>query len=83
MTLLLFYFFNYFFFIIVCCAQIVELAYQRTNNFEKLSFLYLITGNITKLEKMLKIAGVRKDISGQFHNALCVPPTPSISVRMQ
>ena len=35
--------------------QIVEMAYQRTKNFEKLSFLYLITGNMEKLKKMTKI----------------------------
>lgn len=50
--------------------QVVELAYQRTKNFEKLSFLYLITGNHEKLRKMLKIAEIRKDVSSQFHNAL-------------
>ncbi|XP_074313237.1 coatomer subunit alpha-1-like [Silene latifolia] len=51
-------------------AGIVEYAYQRTKNFERLSFLYLITGNIEKLSKMLKIAEVKNDIMGQFHNAL-------------
>ena len=35
--------------------QIVEMAYQRTKNFERLSFLYLITGNMEKLKKMTKI----------------------------
>jgi len=50
--------------------EVVEIAYQRTKNFEKLSFIYLITGNLDKLRKMLKIAEIRKDISGQFHNAL-------------
>eukprot|EP00051_Salpingoeca_urceolata_P033954 m.22896 g.22896 ORF g.22896 m.22896 type:complete len:1318 (-) comp6997_c0_seq1:3-3956(-) len=50
--------------------QAAEMAYQRTKNFERLSFLYLITGNLEKLRKMLKIAEIRKDISGQFHNAL-------------
>lgn len=35
--------------------QIVEMAYQRTKNFDKLSFLYLITGNLEKLRKMMKI----------------------------
>ena len=25
--------------------QVVEMCYQRTKNFDKLSFLYLITGN--------------------------------------
>jgi coatomer protein complex subunit alpha (xenin) len=50
--------------------QIVEFAYQRTKNFERLSFLYLITGNLEKLGKMLKIAEMRGDIMGRFHNAL-------------
>ncbi|VDM92463.1 unnamed protein product [Onchocerca ochengi] len=40
--------------------QIVEMAYQRTKDFEKLSFLYLITGNMEKLQKMMKIAQIRK-----------------------
>lgn len=35
--------------------QIVEMAYQRTKNFDKLAFLYLITGNLEKLKKMMKI----------------------------
>ena len=50
--------------------QVVEMAYQRTKNFDKLSFLYLITGNLEKLRKMMKIAEVRKDTSGQFRDAL-------------
>ena len=85
--------------------QVVEMAYQRTKNFDKLSFLYLITGNLEKLAKMTKIGGcaflvwhavccfvvhqfingfylwinwflvlhvaeIRKDMSGQYHNAL-------------
>ncbi|TQE12046.1 hypothetical protein C1H46_002440 [Malus baccata] len=51
-------------------ASIVEYAYQRTKNFERLSFLYLVTGNLDKLSKMLKIAEVKNDVMGQFHNAL-------------
>jgi len=50
--------------------QVVEMAYQRTKNYERLSFLYLITGNIDKLRKMLKIAEMRSDTQGRFHNAL-------------
>lgn len=38
--------------------QIVEFSYQKTKSFERLSFLYLITGNLEKLRKMLKIAEV-------------------------
>lgn len=51
-------------------ASIVEYAYQRTKNFERLSFLYLITGNTEKLSKMLRIAEIKNDVMGQFHNAL-------------
>lgn len=50
--------------------EVVETAYQRTKCFEKLSFLYLITGNMDKLQKMMRIADLRKDVSGQFHTAL-------------
>lgn len=35
--------------------QVVEMCYQRTKNFDKLTFLYLITGNLAKLRKMMKI----------------------------
>lgn len=52
--------------------QIVEMCYQRTKNFEKLSFLYLITGNLEKLGKMMKIAEIRKDVSAQFQGTLLV-----------
>ncbi len=50
--------------------QVVEMCYQRTKNFDKLSFLYLITGNLEKLKKMMKIAEIRKDTSGHYQNAL-------------
>lgn len=50
--------------------QIVEMAYQRTKDFERLSFLYLVTGNLEKLQKMMKIAQIRKDLNGQFQTAL-------------
>ncbi|XP_066591304.1 coatomer subunit alpha [Prorops nasuta] len=50
--------------------QVVEMCYQRTKNFEKLSFLYLITGNLEKLRKMIKIAEIRKDFSGQYQGSL-------------
>uniref|UniRef100_V9K9W5 Coatomer subunit alpha n=1 Tax=Callorhinchus milii TaxID=7868 RepID=V9K9W5_CALMI len=50
--------------------QIVEMCYQRTKNFDKLSFLYLLTGNLDKLRKMMKIAEIRKDMSGHYQNAL-------------
>jgi coatomer protein complex subunit alpha (xenin) len=50
--------------------EIVEFAYQKCKNFERLSFLYLITGHIEKLRKMVKIAEMRNDVMGQFHNSL-------------
>ena len=50
--------------------EVVELSYQRAKNFERLSFLYLITGNIPYLQKMLKIAQMRNDVMSRFHNAL-------------
>merc|ERR1719357_537610 len=50
--------------------QVVEMCYQRTKNFDRLSFLYLTTGNTEKLRKMLKISEIRKDVSGHLHNAL-------------
>eukprot|EP00276_Gloeochaete_wittrockiana_P011375 CAMPEP_0184649706 /NCGR_PEP_ID=MMETSP0308-20130426/7114_1 /TAXON_ID=38269 /ORGANISM="Gloeochaete witrockiana, Strain SAG 46.84" /LENGTH=1213 /DNA_ID=CAMNT_0027082633 /DNA_START=152 /DNA_END=3793 /DNA_ORIENTATION=- len=50
--------------------SVVEMCYQRTKNFERLSFLYLITGNVDKLRKMLKIAEMRNDVMGRFQNAL-------------
>ena len=50
--------------------EIVEMAYQQTKNYDRLSFLYLITGNTTKLKMMLKISQVRGDVMSRFHNAL-------------
>ena len=48
--------------------QIVEMAYQRTKNFDKLAFLYLITGNLEKLRKMMKI-GKKVDILDSMDEA--------------
>ena len=50
--------------------QIVEKAYQRTKSFDRLSFLYLATGNTNKLIKMQKIVEARGDQMSRFHNAL-------------
>lgn len=50
--------------------QVVEMSYQRTKDFDRLSFLYLITGDTEKLRKMLKISNMRSDIMGRYHNAL-------------
>ncbi|KAK3810656.1 MAG: coatomer protein alpha subunit [Linnemannia elongata] len=50
--------------------QIVEMCYQRIKNFDRLSFLYLATGNTEKLTKMLKIAELRGDAMSRFHNSI-------------
>ena len=49
---------------------IVEVCYQQTKSFEKLSFLYLVTGNRAKLQKMLEIADRRQDAMSRFFNAM-------------
>ncbi|KAG9045365.1 hypothetical protein FS837_006434 [Tulasnella sp. UAMH 9824] len=50
--------------------KVVETAYQRTKNFDKLSFLYLSVGSVDKLSKMQVIAEKRGDQMSKFHNAL-------------
>ncbi|WVQ95246.1 hypothetical protein IAU59_002341 [Kwoniella sp. CBS 9459] len=50
--------------------SIVETAYQKTKNFDKLSFLYLITGNTQKLAMMQVIATKRGDNMSRFQNSL-------------
>lgn len=59
--------------------QVVEMCYQRTKSFDKLSFLYLITGNLDKLRKMTKIAEIRKERSAQYHGALLLGKAASFS----
>jgi coatomer protein complex subunit alpha (xenin) len=54
----------------ILLRQVVEKAYQRTKNFDRLSFLYLVTGTLDKLAKMQKIADMRGDQMSKFHNAL-------------
>ncbi len=50
--------------------QIVEMAYQKLRQFDKLSFLYLATGDQMKLSRMAKIAEHRGDVIAQFQNSL-------------
>mmetsp|Transcript_8349 Transcript_8349/g.30852 ORF Transcript_8349/g.30852 Transcript_8349/m.30852 type:complete len:1234 (-) Transcript_8349:112-3813(-) len=50
--------------------QTVERCYQRTHDFEKLSFLYLITGNVHQLKNLLNKAQKRDNNMEVFHNAL-------------
>ncbi|PIA60557.1 hypothetical protein AQUCO_00300209v1 [Aquilegia coerulea] len=63
-------------------AGIVEYAYQRTKNFDRFSFLYLVMGNICMLSKMLKIAGLKNDVMSQFRNVLydCIWEVQSFTV---
>lgn len=50
--------------------QIVEMTYQKLRQFDKLSFLYLATGDEAKLGRMAKIAEHRGDYTARFQNAL-------------
>lgn len=50
--------------------QTVEMTYQKLRNFDKLSFLYLCTGDEEKLQRMAKIAEHRNDFTARFQNAL-------------
>ncbi|KAF3352439.1 hypothetical protein VdG1_09126 [Verticillium dahliae VDG1] len=50
--------------------QIVEMCYQKLKQFDKLSFLYLSTGDHSKLARMAKIAEHRGDFTSRFQNAL-------------
>ncbi|ESZ97891.1 putative Coatomer subunit alpha [Sclerotinia borealis F-4128] len=50
--------------------QIVEMTYQKARQFDKLSFLYLATGDEAKLTRMAKIAEHRGDFTARFQNAL-------------
>ncbi|XP_045595486.1 coatomer subunit alpha isoform X1 [Procambarus clarkii] len=55
---------------------VVEYCYQQTKNYDKLSFLYLITGNLAKLRRMMKINEIRKDYEGWYTNALYLGDVP-------
>lgn len=50
--------------------QTVEMTYQKQRNFDKLSFLYLTTGDEEKLSRMAKIAEHRGDFTSRFQNSL-------------
>jgi len=51
-------------------SLVVEMIYQRTKDFDRFTFLFLLTGNTEKLPQMLKIAHMRGDIIVCYHNAL-------------
>ncbi|CAK4031750.1 Coatomer, alpha subunit [Lecanosticta acicola] len=50
--------------------QVVEMTYQKLRNFDKLSFLYLTTGDKEKLQRMAKIAEHRGDMTSRFQNSI-------------
>lgn len=50
--------------------QTVEMCYQKLKQFDKLSFLYLTTGDHSKLARMAKIAEHRGDFTSRFQNDL-------------
>ena len=50
--------------------QVVEMAYQKLRHFDKLSFLYLSTGDNEKLTRMAKIAEHRGDVTSRFQNGV-------------
>lgn len=50
--------------------KILQMTLQRTNAFERLSFLYAILGDTDKSRKMLQIAVKRQDSSAVYHNAV-------------
>ncbi|KAK3313949.1 coatomer WD associated region-domain-containing protein [Apodospora peruviana] len=52
--------------------SVVEMCYQKLKNFDKLSFLYLTTGDSAKLARMAKIAEHRGDFTSRFQNNLYI-----------
>ena len=50
--------------------QLCELAYQMTNDVDKLLFLYLLTGNREKMEKYLNDPSKRGDLNSRFQYSL-------------
>lgn len=58
-------------------TSLVEMVYQIQKAFDKLSFLYLLTGDRTKLSKMEKISQNRGDISSLISNTFFNDSTDS------
>lgn len=50
--------------------QVVEMCYQKLRSFDKLSFLYLVTGDTEKLNRMAKIAEHRNDYTARLTNSV-------------
>lgn len=51
-------------------SEIVELAFQQLHQFEKLSFFYLLTGDVSKLRKMEAISEKRGSVSSLLQNTI-------------
>ena len=50
--------------------DVVEDIYQKQHDFDKLSFVYLITGNVSRLQKMEQIADKRGDTGARFQTSI-------------
>lgn len=50
--------------------DVVEDIYQKQRDFDKLAFIYLITGNIGRLQKLEQIADNRNDTAARFQTSL-------------
>ncbi|KAJ3093508.1 hypothetical protein HK100_006568 [Physocladia obscura] len=50
--------------------KLFERVLQRIQSYDRLSFLYFITGNTTSLKKMIKIAELRGDVMSGYQNSL-------------
>lgn len=50
--------------------SMVELAYQRIKHYDRLLFLYLVSGNEANLRQMMKIAQLQADPMSRFQNAM-------------
>jgi coatomer protein complex subunit alpha (xenin) len=58
-------------------VRLAEFCYQRLKDLERLLFLYLITGNWSKLERLEEIAESQKDLVAQLQIALVLGDVPS------
>jgi hypothetical protein len=52
-------------------VEVAEMALQNSDNLARLSFLYVVTGQLDKLQTMTRVKGVVKDVGMQFVNGAC------------
>lgn len=57
------------------CIKIAETAFQKSKNLQSLNVLYLVTGNMENLSKMIPIYISLNDYSSAYVNALIVGDT--------